>query len=45
MKHLTLELFERIVDTFHEQTRINLKLLWRTAGDECRDYVGCYDFS
>jgi hypothetical protein len=42
MKHLTLDLFERIVDTFHEQTRINLKLLGHVTRDECRDYLGYY---
>jgi hypothetical protein len=42
MKHLTLDLFERIVDTFHEQTRINLKLLGHVTRDECRNYLGYY---
>ena len=42
MKHLTLDLFERIVDTFHEQTRTNLKLLGHVTHDECRDYIGYY---
>lgn len=44
MKHLTLDLFERIVDTFHEQTRNNLKLLGHVTPEECRNYIGYYGF-
>lgn len=42
MKHLTLDLFERIVDTFHEQTRTNLKLLGHVTREECYNYLSYY---
>jgi hypothetical protein len=42
MKHLTLDLFERIVDTFHEQTRTNLKLLGHATREECYNYLSYY---
>lgn len=42
MKDLTLDLFERIIDAFHEQTKLNLKLLGHVTRDECRDYIAYY---
>lgn len=44
MKHLTLSLYERIIDTFHEQTRLNLKLLGHVTRDECAEYIGFYAY-
>jgi len=44
MKKLTLDLYERIINTFHEQTRNNLKLLGHVTPDECAEYIGFYAF-
>jgi hypothetical protein len=44
MKNLTLDLYKRIINTFHEQTRNNLKLLGHVTYDECAEYIGFYAF-
>lgn len=44
MKKLTLDLYERIIKTFHEQTRNNLKLLGHITPDECAEYIGFYAY-
>lgn len=44
MKKLTLDLYRRIIDTFHEQTRNNLKLLGHVTPEECAEYIGFYAY-
>jgi hypothetical protein len=44
MKQLTLDLYERIIKTFYEQTRKNLQLLGHVTEQECAEYIAFYAY-
>lgn len=41
---MTLDLYERIIKTFYEQTKQNLKLLGHITEDECAEYISFYAY-
>ena len=44
MRKMTLDLYERIIKTFYEQTKQNLQLLGHVTEDECAEYISFYAY-